>query len=109
MLNYKLNIDDFFKSVFNSILKQEYNYRDSLLNGVPLLLEIRKKGISKEEIQEYINEYYQTFCSKETDYNRHFDDFLVDFVADIKGPPWSRNLDFWDSKISFEDYKKSVL
>jgi hypothetical protein len=109
MLNYNIKeIDMFFSEVQESINMEKYDYKANLLKGVKLLIRLNNKGASKEEIMNYLISYYQNFCSLDSEYNLIFDNFIVDFLADAKGSPWSKNLDFWDDEVSFEDYKSDI-
>jgi hypothetical protein len=109
MLDYNIEkINIFFSEVLKSIDKEKYDYETNLLKGIKLLIELKKEGVSKGEIMDYLIKYYQNFCSQDYIHNLTFDNFIVDFLADAKGPPWSKYLDFWDDKVSFEDYKSDM-
>ena len=108
MINYRESINTYFNQVRKCQLSNNYDFIAQLIKGVELLLELRRNGVSKDCSMAYCIEYYLDYGKKEN-ISIEFDNFLTDFIAEIKGLPWSKNLDFWDPKISFNNYYKSLL
>jgi len=106
--HYKEKINFYFEHVKVKIAKNDYSYKNSLLEGVELIISIHNQSVSKENLIKYITNYYLDFCENEVEFNIEFDDFIVDFLADIKGPPWSKYLNIWDSNITYEEYKEYI-
>lgn len=107
-LKYKREIDLYFDSIKDLIKRNEYSYQKSLLMGVDLLINLKNYGFSKKKLFGYILQYYQNFCKRDSYENHEFDDFIVDFIAEIKGPPWGNYLDIWIDGLTYVEYKNYV-